>query len=452
MSKHFLKGISLIIAGAITFFSSCDDEPLNVGLQILPEVDILEASVDTQSIKCLTVSEAFPQELFSIVGSNGQLINTNCPIGHIKDPLMGQMWAQTLIQLSRGDDYYKADTTDVIESCFLYLNINSSEIFGSKNDVFDIYVYSLVNQPPLNLYTNYKVKTSEYNHSPESESTAFEVINIEEMPIDSGDYIAIKLNNSFIERITDSNLTTSSAFYENFPGFYLTASAKGDTGAIANFSYDKSRLVLKYKREKSTGGDTTIYSYHPINNFKSFFRHDFVEMFMPERITDSTERDNYYVQSLDGLKGYIEFSELDSFKANYGDKAGINLAELVLPLDPDFNTKNDSTKFFLPRRITARTKEKLMLPFESALGSSYRGGYLDLDNLEYRINVSEFVHQYLQNGNYGNGLYILASEPTFNNYGLSEIENKNPRRVVLNSGSNNGNRPYLRLIYTLTEQ
>lgn len=464
MNKFNLKSFPLYITGLLIAIS-CADEPLKVGIDILPEEDRLNALVDTQAIKCMTVFYQLPS--YSTIptgsGSSGVFDLDNSPIGHVQDSVFGQTWAQLFCQFEKGSDFYGADTNiipdDILDQyvdAYLYFNINDSETFGDNNIAnpgFDVFAYKLKEVMSYgtstgNPQTNYIVKSDEFlfHENPVSDESSFIVIDSSETQIsvlDSGRYLRVKLDDAFAQQFMDTNILNNE-FTDKFPGFLLQSAKKTPTGSLHNFFYNKSKIVVTYTRN-----DSTIHLAHKMSKYQGFYKFDYKGSNFEQTIDTKDEIDHFFLQGLDGVKGLIDLTEIEQFREETENNIGINYAELVFPLDD----RTDTTDFAIPGRLTAlhvmEDGSSQQLVDDGLGGFGYFGGKYDHETNEYRINVTETIHLYMnRNENVTNKIYLA---PALNNKAESSaFDYKNPTRLILNSGSHPTKPAYLRIIYTLT--
>lgn len=465
MNKFNLKSLPIFIIGLLIAIS-CADEPLKVGIDILPEEDRLNALVDTQAIKCMTAFYQLPS--YSTVpiasGSSSEIFNLdNAPIGHVQDSVFGQTWAQLFCQFEKGRDYYGADTTiepddnlDQYVDAYIYFNINDSETFGDNsitNPGFDVFAYKLkevMNYGSSSGYpqTNYIVKSDEFlfEDNPVSDVSEFFVVDTNmalNEHLDSGRYLRVELDDAFAQLFMDTAIINNE-FTSQFPGFLLQSAKKSTTGSLHNFFFNKSKIIVSYTRE-----DSTIYLAHKMSNYQGFYKFDYNGSHFEQTLNTDIETNNFYLQGLDGVKGLIEFSEIEQFREENENKIGINYAELVFPLQD----RSDTVDFAIPGRITARHAledgSSQQLIDDGLGGFGYFGGKYDEETNEYRINVTETLHLYMdRNDNVTNKIYLAPALD--NNAESAAFDYKTPNRLVLNSGSHPTKPAYLRIIYTLT--
>lgn len=461
MNKSFIKRITIFVTGIIITIS-CADEPLKVGIDILPEEDRLTSKSDSLSISCITRDYSIPG--YSTNPESESSIKTDiCPVGHVNDSVFGQTWAQLFLNFSKGLNYYKPDddnsSEDIFDECAIYLNIQDALSYADSLG-FNVIVHPLHQSARYGASagapaTNYLVKSDEFTFedTPVSESTEriFYQPDSDVNFLDTGNYLVVKLNDAFGMKYMDT--THVNDYSNSFPGFYVTGEVKtGSIGGINNFYYSKSKLVLKYTRPggKADGSDSTVYAYHDLESYQGFYKHDYNSAKFKNDLDSGEESSNFYVQFFDGVKGFIKLTELESFREENEGKVGINLAELVFPMAERFDTNT----FTYPNRLTALTIKNNIptVIIDDYLGdAAYFNGYYDLENSEYRLNITEVVHKYMD-GDLNAGTDVLYLCPAAYNFAKnSALDYKTPGRVVLNSGSHATKPAYLRLIYTLTD-
>lgn len=470
--RKFASLPQLLVASLVITITACADDPLKVGLELIPEDDLLNAKADTFEIECFTF-EGIPG-LVNYTGGETE----NFALGYVIDPVFGETSAEAIMQLNYNtadyygfdkDDYY--DKSDTYVSCKLYLNINTDLIFGGQNG-FDIDVYLLKRALGFTNYTNYSLKSEDYyfNQEPVSIKTShkFQINHKDISGLDSGKYfLVVELDKAYAERFMDTtyiknNDLYSADFTTHFPGFYLQARAKNGTGGLNNFYPYESRLVLEYTRQVSdTSGksgdegeiDTTYlktkYSTFSISKNNTLYRHtsnNTVGGPFSSFINDTTnQQTTFNVQSLGGVRGYFRIKGLDALRAK-SDSIGINFAELVFPINEDYM---DTVDFTNPLRLTAKIKLSddggYTSVIEDQRNAGYFNGYFNKKNMDYRINLSQFVHQYVYDSVNFERFYLMSARTSFEI--PSQPEHKYPGRVVLNSGIHS-NPSFLRVIYT----
>lgn len=459
MNKLRIAGLTIIL---IIFLISCTDDPLKVGFELLPDVDLLEAGSDTLPVYGY-VAKGYPGTAWSPDLSNTSAKYDKCAVGNVNDPVFGTTWAELLFEFTYPEvDAYEYDTSDVFLSCKLYLKIDPDLTFGD-NAGFNINLYSLNKRFSYQQSTAYVVKSEDFNidqNLAESVTHNFYYTGTDVPGLDSNNYyLVIDLSNDYFSGLIDNDIYGSSTdFKTKFPGFYMKPYATTETGSIETFLFEGSHFIMEYNRTYKDIEDrdsiVSEKSSFNIDVYEGLYRNE--SNYSPEgpfgNILGDTvnQSDNIYIQSLGGVRGFIHIPDLDTLRNNKSDSIGINFAEIVFPINPDFF---DTINFYLPPRITLL--DKISNGFRHIIDDDqeritypgYSSGYLDPEAKEYRVNVTEYVHLYLQGSLSTGWFYISPSSLNFNNF--SSVEYKAPGRAVLNSG-NSSNPPFLRIIYTNT--
>jgi cyclophilin family peptidyl-prolyl cis-trans isomerase len=448
MNKFFAQSSMAILSLSLLLFS-CSDDNLNVGLEILPNSDLLEIYADTLAIECFTYKGSSGTFTFNPAQSY--------PIGHVLDNVFGETTSDIIMELVYdGDTYYGHDSvnsTDIVKSLKLYLNTTNLDVYG-ETDALKIDAFLLNSR---HTYTGNTLQALPYdlfegNNSLSTQTTHNDNIDVDTIPYLSPDesYTIIELDNSLATALMDSSIYTSTEFYNVLPGFLLRAKDTTETGALQNFIPANSKLVLEYERE-----GTKLYSTYSFQNIQCTFRNNHTDRGaeIENSFRDTVNQaKKFYLQGLGGTRGIIKLKSLIDFKTQYSGRIGVNLAEIVLPINQD--NLDDTTMFPLPKRISAQgiTPNYLVaLPDDNQyLSAYYFNGYLDIDNLEYRINISEYVNRYLLND--VDYLLLNITMATYNGVVPTTMDYISPARVVLNSGLEElAERAFLRIIYTVTD-
>jgi hypothetical protein len=474
----------LLVVLVAFVFSACTDDPLKVGLNVLPNDELLNAKADTLQLECYTV-EGVP----SYVNYNSDISNDNFPLGFVNDPVFGKTSAETVIPIqyntanyygikpyyyTNKDATYYFDTSDVYLSCRLYLNINKNLIYAGNG--FEVEAIPLAKKFSYGHPSNYVVKSDEIDFTQGSVSAKtiqkYYVDNKKIGGVDSGKYyLIVEFEKEYGKKFMDSAFIKSkdlyssdSSFSANLHGFYLRAKALTEKGGMNNIYSANSRLVLEYSRivkdsigksgKNATDIDTayrkTLYSTLTIGNYNTFYKNEsntYPAGPFGTSLNDTiNELSTFNVQSLGGVRGYVKIKGLDELK-NKKDSVGVNYAELVFPI----NTDNfDSTYFFYPKRLTVTLKygnNEIILD-DNRWNAYYFDGFYNNTRKDYRINITEYVHQYLSGKYSSNGFYVYAAANSTDAPAL--LEYKVPGRICLNSGVNK-QPSFLRVIYTKTK-
>jgi hypothetical protein len=470
MNKIKLGGITIICL--LFFLISCTDEPLQVGIELLPDSDLLTASADTLQVNGFTV-KGYP-EYTSYSNTKKNIM----PLGIVNDPVFGTSTADLTVQLNFQEDaYYSFDenaVSDELKSIKLYFQIDQESTFGTDGS-FDVNIY------PLASSINFSNKRSSYKMKSEDIQIDKNLSNLTEHNIyrnnskiadlDSGSYyLVIDLDTSYFSYLMDTTFIDENNLYStqpNFtnvlPGMYINANITNSTGGIENINLESSYAILEYDRTYKDQNqiDSIITKYNSFAIEDYFGMYDHQSNYSPyggsfgDFLGDTINiQDNFYIQSMGGVRGFIHLSELFDFREKNANEIGINLAEIVFPVDKDYI---DTTTFYLPERLTVleyiegiKTGNPIIddWPVNSQVSSpGYFIGFLDDETMEYRVNITEYAHRYMNNSSSTGWLYVLPSEENQN--ALTSPNYNSPARAIF-SNTNSSNRPFVRIIYTYT--
>lgn len=462
----------LLLTLSLTIFS-CSDDSLQIGLDLLPDTDKLNAGADTLAVSLYTYKGIAGEVLRS--SSN----NDNCPVGKVFDPVFGATKADVVMELLYAADVAnrypknsKTDPSDSIVSIKLYLATTNLQPYGEKNSL-DIDVIPINQRYVYSGKTNQQVPSDYFDVTNNAALQTTNLVTKDSIPrqistLDTNEsYTVIELDANQLSFLLDSAINKSTtAFYTSLPGILLRGNAKeGTNGALQNFLANKSKLILEYQRTETryikdedgdtisiSDYDTLYYSTCDIANYRASYvytpngRNAEIEDVFRDTLNQYS---NLYLQSMGATRGMFRIEGLDDFKTAHDKGVGINFAELVLPINADY--LSDTNFFALPKRIIAHSIVEGSIAYlpDDIIGSSYFNGYLDEEKMEYRINLTEYISQFMLDKSENTLLSLMVGQNS--SVSPSLIEYKYPSRVVINSGlETNTSKAYLRIIYTLT--
>jgi len=427
---------------------SCSEEPLKVGIHLLPEDEFLEV-YDT----------VLPVELYTISAeplNSGSL--TYSPLGSVMDPLMGALKADYLADIFHNGDISFQDTIDP-DNRFVYsldLVLYYDYLYGDSLAI-DFSVYELIEPIPTDKKSDFVVTPDIMNPNP---------INIgkPEFLNDStrAFKLALKLNyaNKFIRHqmvVEDSAyyLNNVGIFKEYFKGIYIATEFRNDEGGgIVRVTNNSSRLVLKtLVWNKDSVRFDTITDQFSVGNTNSPYDTIGVNLSMYHEILADdisavlndtiNSQPLVYTQALAGPFAQIYFPTLDNFREKFNYNVIINKAELILPINQDFF---DNVTYTSPVYMGLFDNASKTYLLDDGLISYYFGGILDEENYQYKFNIGNHIHEYMRGGSdtlFSKKYILFPSEATSPVEYLKTL----PGRVVLNGGSSN-DAPSLRILYS----
>lgn len=236
--------------------------------------------------------------------------------------------------------------------------------------------------------------------------------------IDTATYSAhmrVRLSNDFGNRIlnlSNSDLTSNSAFQAAFYGLVVKATANG-TGNLCYFSPTaaQSGLTLYYKAD----GVVKKYTF-PITSDcarYNFFTHDYTTgdiNFQRQVVNGETTlgKDQLYIQPTGGVKTHVD---LDAFSNWVKDKdIIINKAELVIT-NADVSENMFTQPSNIGLQLVLADQTTTYLPDDAIYTStSYFGGTYDSDKKDYRFRLTYYAQELLRNnGTTDKGLNIVVT-------------------------------------------
>ncbi|MBC8266945.1 MAG: DUF4270 family protein [Flavobacteriales bacterium] len=401
------KYISTFYFCAITLIFSCTDPNL-IGLEVQPPSDGISVSLTSNknNLKLSTISE---DSLRSDEASTLLL-------GAINDPVFGNNQGFFLTQiLLSGNSIDLGDYSQiVVDSSFI--TYNYSGYYGAINNQVDIGIREL--ERPINTWdfqgifkdSVYYSNFSNWDSNPGEWVESYSIIDEDTIsPI-----LKIKLHNLKIEEflynaigLGENNFIDNETFLNHFSGLMVWASSWNNT--------------ILYLNPTGTNSKMSIY-YHNINDADSVLSLDFslsgdaarVNLFndkdMSQLLQQADTSTNTYVQSMAGYKTVIEIQHLDTLKTFFKNKA-INRVNLSFELDgTDTMNYSAHNKLFLVR-VDENGKD-FFLSDLILEGEEYFGG--KLENGKYTFNITRYFYQLLNNEDYTNKLYLVASGGAIN--------------------------------------
>ena len=457
--KKFSHRRSLIVTTFSFFFllfiNSCSEEPLKIGINLLPEDELLQVYDTTLTVELYTV----PAEPLVSRSLSYNLL------GSINDPVMGKLKAEYFTNILHGGNVSFKDT--IIEGDISIYNIELQlyfdNVYGDSLG-FDVTVHEKRGAIPDTAKSNYEVKNTDY-------FPAVLNIGIPELLNDSTNAVKVQLdpNSLFAQRFIsaqyvnyegmyDTDSSGRQLFREKFPGLYIATEFKnGEGGGIISINNSTSKLVLRTFEKNPDSINNyidTISNEFSIGNPLIIWDGDSVtslNMYQFDLSADITSILNdtvnsqplAYIQSLTGPNTLIEMPTLKDFLTGFKDDLVIHKAELRLPVNQEFfdneffkspgslGLVNSVSKTFL--------EDDLPIPY-------YIGGGLDATNYIYMFNVGNDLNEYMKDDSESIKKYLLFPSNRTMPVTLNEIV---PGRVVLNGGNNVTDTPTLKILYSL---
>ncbi|MGD2033646.1 MAG: DUF4270 family protein [Bacteroidales bacterium] len=448
--QHFLVvAISILIILTVT---TCSEEPLQIGIQLLPDDVLLEVHDTTLSVELYTIS-AWPLSTGSLSYS---------PLGSVYDPVAGALKAEYLADIFYSElvSFWDTLIEENIEVYNLELQLYYDYLYGDSTAI-DFNVYELTVSIPE--------ETSDFVITPDMYDPNPLNLGAPERLNDSTRAFRVMLSNDFAQKFIDPQLVIDSIynwqstkyplFKEHFKGLYLAADFRdSEGGGIIRVDNVSSMMILRtLEWNADSNFYDTVSSVFNIGNPEYVLDSaDVVNLGMYQNIPsdditavlDDTVNSQpvAYLQSLTGPYVLVDFPGLDGLLESFDDNVVINKAELTFPINRELY--DDTYTYQAPANLGLFDNVSKSYLADDGLVSYYFGGFRDTTDFEYMFNVGNHIHYYMRgrSDTLYSSRYILFPSRVPNS--LVYPSKTVPSRVVLNGGSSS-EPPTLKIIYSL---
>lgn len=432
-----MKKFFLIILAATFLLSACD-ETFNLGVNIIPDNDLLDMQI-TDTVEIFMYTELAPE----VITSSPEYLL----IGAYQDPVFGHTKAGFATQVLQGT-YPNFDETDTVylDSICLVLPLPIDDDFlypMSSNSGLSLSVYKVTTDLSSSSLYYSDEDLSEYtsNYS-ELLGEGFAHKEIIYDMDDSGEIIDTllglvlrlddDLGQTFIDEV-DSYFWSSGKFTDIFQGIYVeTSTENSGIFKVSNTTLSTSQsfgFVLYYHHEGET--ETKQFGL-PINtNAAQFnvFEHDYSDANFydqienPGSITDSVA----YLQSMGGTVVRLEMPGIKNY-----ENIVVNKAELIIK-----NAYDESNADFSPIEemwYAGYDTANSVVYFDDFLNEEYQGAEID-DNDEYHFFLTRIIQNMIE-GDFDDSpfnIYLtnLNSGREFSRSIITTGQHSNPAKLVL---------------------
>lgn len=368
-----LIATGLILAFSV-FFTSCENEPSEVGIGLQPGSDKIIVATDSLAVFTKTVRD-------SSITTDERSVNL---LGSHQDDIFGLTNASFISQITLSSGNVSSDAVIIPDSMEIILDY--AGYFGDTTQEITFNLYQIDNLlTPFDLDSSYysdfdpdteileKTLLGQYTFTPEpgSESVSF-IIDDE----------------NFLNTFTDNNLyVNDTIFQNNFYGFYFEALSTSTEGCIAYFNMksEDSKMIMHYN-------NTATYEF--LINSKcvrfNLFDHDYSTASADLQNTianPETNNELAYIQSSAGLK--VELRIEDTDKINDLLDKGINRAQLQITISTE-------------SQDTAATPEQLTLVYKNdndlfefltdyKVRSDHFGGEFNSEDNTFTFNIPLYL-------------------------------------------------------------
>ena len=377
---------------AIFVLSSCD-EPGFVGLEVQPSSDKIEIFSNNfnqaDSLPAFVISTESVDSLRTDETSSLLLGKISEPY----DPYFGNNIGAFVTQIALAESNIDLGNNPVVDS--VIFSYSYSGYYGDLSSPINI----AVNYVDLNIY-NDSVYYSNYQF-PNSSNISEDLMLDFTISSDTSTSPTLKmiLDNSIGQQILDlgnSSLIDNETFQENFGCFFLNEySLIGNTIIYLNPSGSNSNFTVYYHNSTS---DTLSLSFILDGDAAR------INLFNEKPLSNLTIDPNLsFIQSMAGYKANIALENINFIKEDLEGKA-INKVTL------SFNVNDDSS--YPPHENLSLVRvdsagNNVFLADLSLEGVTHFGG--EFSNGKYEFNITRYFNNLLNNDDYTNQLYLLAS-------------------------------------------
>lgn len=463
MTKIFFALISRL-AGISNFFTAlillagllfgCDDEPYQIGIDLLPDEDYVEVNDTSLSVETY------------IIGPVGIPVydSLNFPFGNYCDPVFGQTKAGMMLEFSPASNYTRIHEGVIVDSVVMYIYYDT--VYGEQSYLPQIEVFELTDgiDKSTRYYTDFD-KNGKYDPSNLS-------VSLTEKP-DTTDKLRLMLDNSLgdyllgIPAMNDSDIYISykmdSIFDISFRGLYLNPFAEGGDRSLMNIR--AVTFIVRFH----TDVDTTSISfafipdddrYLSVNGQRVPIGDKFIKVFeqdyagsMITHLNDSNFHDTViYLQSLGGTQAVLEITSLAQLRQETGS-VSVNHAELIIPALSDSAGLVDG---FYPQQLGVRIMDEAdpFLPDDVLYQTSqytpavsYMNGSFNSSDWGYRFNMTAYFHEYLK-GNINSSRILIFAGRLDAYLGRTNFNPVRYNSLLLAGSSNINKKITLKVAYT----
>lgn len=400
MNRSILIIWILIVSFFLTI--SCNEDPSQIGISILPEDDFFNVNViDTLTVDAYTVGPV------GIPSTN----RYNFPFGCINDSIFGSLSVDFMIQISP-EGYKNIGTLLSIDSVFLEIEFDSYD--GDSSYIPQLEVYKL--KKPIDDTLKYSnLDPSDYYY-PENLAISNTIQK------DSLLKYYIRLNPLLGSELLYNDSTffiNDSIFSAKFPGFYIKSPR--EVNNIGSIKYGK-KLKLTVYYTNTSGNSSYTFSFYP--DYDIFFNpypdykvsicnFDYSKGKISSLNNPSIKDSLLYIQSMGGTQVIFTIPGLPSLKEKLGNKIIINKAELILPMLLD---SSDYSIIKLTNQLGIRvlnednTQKTLPEDFLNSLNTrSYIDGIYNPTTKSYRIIMTGYMQNYFRGTENSNKFQIFSA-------------------------------------------
>jgi hypothetical protein len=397
--------------GFLVILSACKDEPNQIGLNIQPPNDKLNANAtDTTTIVAYS----------ALVDSVKTDKTTTNLLGSLADPAFGTITASIYTQLRLSKTAFSFGTNPVLDS--LVLTLQYAGFYGDSTSAQTVKVFELSDSLRTDTvyYSNMEVPTygimlANLTFVPDFRDSV--IVGKDTLPP------VLKINLSSLTpelgqkllAATTDEMVTHDAFLRYFYGLVIKADPAYQGGMIMYFNLVSTltKMSLYYRNDESDSlrFDYVINSFCPrFGNFKHDFSH--ADWLFKKQVIDKDTllgKNICYVESMAGVKTMIRFPYLKNY---YKDGAvAINEAKLILK---GFESDPPLAKAATLALVKSDGAGGYTILNDQLEGTTYFGSNYVASQNEYWFRITRYVQDVLKSTNTDFGLELYVSGGAIN--------------------------------------
>ncbi len=437
----------LVISG---IFLSCNEDPSQLGLGLLPDEDNPDVRIDSFQVDAYTIG---PER---IVSSNKTVVSLGC----YYDPVFGNFKSDFMIELT---PTFPLDNIPFGEDIFIdsvHLIISYSGMVGDTFYVPQFEVYELTS--PLIDSLVY------YSDTDPAGMTGGPNLAVSEVMLTDTLELTTQLSNAFGYSLLEPAIAFDSLFFENdsafdsrFYGLYVKALCPDFNGSIIT----TNNIALKLQYHTGSDPDTVSYIFIYDNGSYGTSRDQNVGIFMHDYSTGNIPHLNdfnvqdtaIYIESMGGTQGIIDISGLDELKQQLG-KILVNKAELFIPA---FVDSADLVDFPVTMQLGLRKTgdgddmyiaDDILYQYSSystAVTGTHLNGRFNYSRRGFDFYLTKAMQNFFDDDNESVTSFRLYSAWLNTGLGHTDFSAADLNRVILGSGTNPNRKITFKLAYTI---
>ncbi|MEM7161182.1 MAG: DUF4270 domain-containing protein [Bacteroidota bacterium] len=427
------NGAAIFFCVVLCLSTSCEKPDRGIGGELLPDSDNINVE-SLESIPVIAWNSPKPDSVRTSPVITGI-------VGSYQDPVMGLHKSEifTQFRLPASNIVFEEEGFD-LELDSVILNLEYTGGFYGFLNPLTFQVFELSENLSLDsiYYSNIEVETFSDNLVIPDRATirpnptaplivvdSVSITNRIRIPLDT-DWAAKFIDPSF----TDS-LATSDTFTSWFKGLHVKTEDNNSALLNVNLTSSNSNLTLHYRAVNDTSNLDRTFSFLINDNAQRVnkFTHDYSTSVVDYYLNDSTlGQQRLFIQAAAGEMIELDLPTIENWRDS--THIAVNKAELVLPIEDVKSSLALPPRLFIVRFDD--DGEEASIP-DQAQGDTHIDGFLDLENLEYRINITRYFQQVMNGQLTHNGLRIKPSfnASTFNRASIFGFENPEKRAKLV---------------------